>query len=301
MKQVIRELREAMPGLVLKENEPLSGHLSFRIGGPAAVMALPDSPEQLTALTRILYRAGIKPLLLGNGTNLLAAERPLDIFVIKTSQGLNGVQALGDNRLKAQCGATLSRLAVFAANLGLGGLEFAHGIPGTLGGAVVMNAGAYGGEMKDVLESVQYLDKSGELHDKKAGELSLGYRHSVFSETDDLVVSAVLAFSPGDEKYIRQRMDELAKRRRQSQPLELPSAGSTFKRPKDGYAAALIEQAGLKGFSIGGAAVSGKHAGFVVNTGGAGFDEVMALIGHIQQTVFARFGIELEPEIKIIR
>ena len=203
------------------------------------------------------------------------------------------------NQLYAEAGVTLARVAVFAQQNGLSGLAFAHGIPGSVGGAVCMNAGAYGGEMKDVLTSVVWLDRDLALHE--SADAGLSYRHSCFSDTDDMVVRARVRLSPDDPEAIRERMRVLADRRRASQPLELPSAGSTFKRPAGGYAAALIDQAGLKGCAVGGAQVSEKHAGFVVNRGGATFEDVLRLMEHIQETVFRDSGIALEPEVKILR
>ena len=195
----------------------------------------------------------------------------------------------------------LSRLAVYAQQAGLAGLEFAHGIPGSLGGAVSMNAGAYGGEMKDVVVSTRYLDHDLNLCKAEGAAHDFGYRHSVFSDTDCVVLGSTLALTPGDPAEIRARMLDLSERRRSRQPLDLPSAGSTFKRPAGGYAAALIDAAGLKGYAVGGAQVSEKHAGFVVNRGGATFDDVLRLMDHIRSEVLRTSGVELEPEVKIIR
>ncbi len=214
---------------------------------------------------------------------------------------MTGIRRLDDVTLEADAGVLLSRLAVYAQQAGLAGLEFAHGIPGTLGGAVMMNAGAYGGEMKDVLSSVSFLDSDAELFRLPAGELGLGYRRSIFSDTGSIILDAEIRLTPGDRGEIGARMRELAQKRRASQPLDLPSAGSTFKRPAGGYAAALIDQAGLKGFAIGGAQVSEKHAGFVVNRGGATFEDVLRLMAHIEKTVFEKSGVRLEPEVRILK
>ena len=294
----LRELRSRCPELSVLENEPMARHCSFRIGGPCDAMLLPSSKEELESAAALLRAAGERPLLIGNGTNLLVTDDPLHRVVIRMGERFSKAEA-AQTSLRAQCGVTLSQLAVTAAGAGLAGLEFAHGIPGTLGGAVSMNAGAYGGEMKDVVTSVTYLD--GDLQLRETDDADFAYRHSRFSDTDSIILETELRLRQDDQTAIRERMRSLAERRRQSQPLDLPSAGSTFKRPTGGYAAALIDEAGLKGCTVGGAQVSEKHAGFVVNRGGATFDDVLRLIGHIQNEVFRSSGIMLEPEVKIIR
>lgn len=295
---LIKELRETLPELKLSENEPLARHTSFRIGGPCAALIQPKSEEELLAVCRFLREKGEKPLVMGNGSNILAEDGFIPRLVLQIGDGLGNVEALSETRLRAGSGIPLVRLALFAASLSLTGLEFAHGIPGTLGGAVSMNAGAYGGEMKDVLRSARYLN--GELELCESDDLQLGYRHSRFSDTEDIILSADMELTKGDESAIREAMKSLMERRKGSQPLDIPSAGSTFKRPVGGYAAALIDEAGLKGFGIGGAQVSEKHAGFVVNRGGASCEDVKQLMAHIQKTVFDRSGITLEPEVKLI-
>ena len=277
----------------------MSRHCSFRIGGPCDAMLLPGSPEELERICRLLAQGGERPFLMGNGTNLLITDGPFRRIVIRLGERFAALTPGNGDCLEAQAGILLSQLAAEAARRGLAGLEFAHGIPGTLGGAVCMNAGAYGGEMKDVVTSVTYLD--GDLTVNEIADPGFSYRHSRFSDTDCVILSGTLRLAADEAEAVRERMRTLMERRRASQPLELPSAGSTFKRPVGGYAAALIDQAGLKGFSIGGAQVSEKHAGFVVNRGGASFDDVLRLIEHIQQEVFRRSGITLEPEVKIIR
>ena len=296
----LKELKLLLPELELRRDEPMKNHCSFRIGGPVTAMAFPKSREEAETLAQTLAGADIEPFVMGNGTNLLVSDRPLDMFVIKTCDGLSGIEELGGGRIFAESGATLARIAVFAKEHGLTGLEFAHGIPGSLGGAVSMNAGAYGGEMKDVVESTVFLDSDMELFEISGAEHEFQYRSSVFSDTDTVILGSTLRLSPGDPVEIGAKMKELMEKRRSSQPLDMPSAGSTFKRPVGGYAAALIDEAGLKGFGIGGARVSEKHAGFVVNGGGATFDDVIALMEHIRETVYKRSGIELEPEVKII-
>lgn len=295
-----KELKARMPMLKLLENEPMKAHCSFKIGGTVSAMALPASIEETVQLCEFLRDKGVKPIVIGNGTNLLVTDKPLRRFVIKMSDSMSTVERKGETSVHALCGVSLARLASDCAHCSLTGLEFAHGIPGTLGGAVSMNAGAYGGEMKQVLRSVTYLDENIKFGKKAGDELELSYRHSVFSDTDLIILGCELSLREGSKEDILDKMRELSEKRRSSQPLDKPSAGSTFKRPKQGYAAALIEEAGLKGFGIGGAQVSEKHAGFVINRGGASFEDVLRLMEHIKETVYKRTGIELEPEVKII-
>ena len=297
---LIRELRARLPKLSLRENEPMRAHCSFKIGGDASAMALPAAIEETEELCSFLREKGVKPLVIGNGTNLLVTDEPLHRFVIKMSDGMSAMERRGETGINALCGISLARLAAECAHLSLSGLEFAHGIPGTLGGAASMNAGAYGGEMKQVLRAVSYLDENIELRKKYGAELELSYRHSVFSDSDAVILSCELELIKGGEEEILAKMRELSEKRRASQPLDKPSAGSTFKRPETGYAAALIEQAGLKGFTLGGAQVSDKHAGFVINRAGASFEDVIRLMDYIKETVYKRTGIVLEPEVKII-
>ncbi len=262
-------------------------------------MALPGNTGELAALCRLLHRLGVSPRIMGNGTNLLFPDEGLDAVVIKTA----GCCEIGTDHgaVTAACGASLAKTAAQAQAAGLAGLEFAHGIPGSVGGGAVMNAGAYGGELKDVLARTEYLD--GDMNEKVlcGAEQELSYRHSFFSDRPGVVLRCVFVLSPDEPERIARRMRELAEKRRASQPLDMPSAGSVFKRPESGYAAALIEEAGLKGCAVGGAQVSPKHAGFIVNTGSATCGDVLALMEHIQKTVFDRSGVMLEPEIRIIR
>lgn len=299
LRSFLREARSRRPELTILENEPMSRHCSFRIGGACDAMLLPSSIEDVEAVCALLAECGEKPFLMGNGTNLLVTDAPLHRIVLRMGEEFSRVDPVNGTALRAESGATLSRLALFAAARGLAGLEFAHGIPGTLGGAVSMNAGAYGGEMKDVVTSVTYLDK--DLSVRETDDAGFSYRRSRFSDTDCIVLGAKISLHEDDPDAIRERMRSLAERRRSSQPLDMPSAGSTFKRPAGGYAAALIDEAGLKGYTVGGAQVSEKHAGFVVNRGGACFDDVLRLIEHIRNEVYRVSGIELEPEVKIIR
>ena len=293
-------LREALPGLELRAEEPMSRHTTFRVGGPAALMALPRSAEELQTVLRLARREGIVPFFLGKGSNLLVSDRGVDGFLIKLSGGLDSIRLADGDQLEAGAGATLAQTAVFAADHGLTGLEFAHGIPGSVGGGVFMNAGAYDGELKQVLLWADCLDETGQVRRLAGEELELGYRRSVFSSLPWVVTAARFQLKPGDPEEIRERMAELARRRRSKQPLEYPSAGSTFKRPPGHFAGGLIEQCGLKGTRIGGAQVSEKHAGFVINTGGATCEDILALIRLVRETVQRQTGVWLEPEVRLL-
>ena len=293
---------EELPALEYVKDEPMSHHTSFRIGGGAKRMAFPKTGEELASVLRIAKECGGETFLLGNGTNLLVADEGLDRLVVDTTKYLQKIELLSDGvTIRAEAGASLASIAVFAWKNSLMGLEFAHGIPGSLGGAVVMNAGAYNGTMDQVVTKVTALMPDGEIRTLKGEELDFRYRHSVFSDCDAVVLSAELQLAHGDEAAIRAEMDGLMQRRRSSQPLEFPSAGSTFKRPVGHYAGALIEKNGLKGTRVGGAEVSEKHAGFVINRGGATCADVLALMEQIRATVLEHDGVELEPEVKIIR
>ncbi|MEG1577852.1 MAG: UDP-N-acetylmuramate dehydrogenase [Oscillospiraceae bacterium] len=288
-----------LPGLRLLEREPLKNHTSFRIGGPVRLMAVAEGSKYggVQTLLRLAMDQGVTPLFMGNGTDLLAPDEGLDRLIIKTTAD---EITRNETVLTARSGALLSTLAVTAQKAGLTGLEFAHGIPGSVGGGVTMDAGAYGGELRDCLTAVTWLTMDGEQHVSPASDCDLSYRHSVFSPGNRYIVSAQFALQKGDPGVVRAKMEELSQKRREKQPLDLPSAGSTFKRPAGYFAAALIEECGLKGKTIGGAQVSAKHAGFVVNMGGATCHDVRALIDLIQETVFRQMGVQLEPEIKIL-
>lgn len=297
---IVSRLSAALPALEIRENEPMSEHCSFKIGGPARLMLLPSSAEEAASALAILRSSGAQVLIVGSCTNLLIPDEGYPGAVVRMSKPASSMELLDAARIRAQAGATLNALAVFAAQHELTGLEFAHGIPGSVGGGVAMNAGAYGGEMRDVLESAEYVDKDGAIRTLSGDALGLSYRHSAFSDTDKLITSAVFRLTPGDGEAVRARMNELIEKRRASQPLDMPSAGSTFKRPKTGYAAALIDEAGLKGLSVGGAMVSTKHAGFVVNAGGATYSDVIELMREVRRRVYEFSGVLLEPEVKII-
>lgn len=296
--QLETKLRSSCPNLTLLREEPMCRHTSFQIGGPVRLMALPDSEEILAEALRTAWKAGVTPYLLGNGTNLLCQDEPMDCFVLKTTKGLTRLELLDESTIACGAGISLARLAGFALQHGLTGLEFAAGIPGSLGGGIVMNAGAYGGELKDVLLETHYLTQAGQKGVRHGEEQHLGYRTSAFSGGREIITGGVLKLRPGDPAAIQARMDDLAHKRKSKQPLEYPSAGSTFKRPAGGFAAALIDQCGLKGLTVGGAQVSEKHAGFVINRGGATCADVLALTDQIREIVREKKGITLELEIK---
>ena len=284
----------------LKQGEPMCRHTSFQIGGPVAVMVFPENVEQMQEIFKIAAQFHISPMILGAGSNILAPDQGLDTVVIETRTNMNQAQRLEDGTITAQCGMTMARLATIAMEHGYTGLEFAHGIPGTVGGGVYMNAGAYGGEMQQVVTNVTAMDRKGHVLELPAEELRLSYRHSRFMEEDLVILSATVRLQKGEREEFSAKMAELMTRRRTSQPLEYPSAGSTFKRPVGGYAAALIEASGLKGFRVGDAQVSEKHAGFVVNRGRATSHDVLELMKQVQEKVQADSGICLEPEVRIL-
>ncbi|MCI7808595.1 UDP-N-acetylmuramate dehydrogenase [bacterium] len=294
-----RKLSALLPEMDLRFNEPMSRHTSFRIGGAAEVMAFPTNREELARLLKTSALLDCKSAILGAGTNVLAPDEGLRGLVICLKDCLDGMERLPGSRIRLMAGVTMSRGAVFAAGQGLSGLEFAHGIPGSVGGGVYMNAGAYGGEIGNVCESVEVMDLQGELHRLSREEMGFSYRHSVLEDTPWIVISADFVLTEKAPEEIRARMRELIAKRSASQPLDLPSAGSAFKRPVGGYAAALIEEAGLKGFRVGDAAISEKHAGFAVNLGGATAADVKELLRQVSDRVFAHSGIRLEPEVRV--
>ena len=294
-----KKIRSFLPETECRFWEPMAKHTSFRIGGNAEVMAFPKNAEQLAAILKVSALLDQKPSILGAGTNVLAPDAGVQGLVICLKDCLDGMRQTDETHIQVMAGVTMSRAAVFAANLGLAGMEFAHGIPGTVGGGVYMNAGAYGGEISDICESVQVMDYSGEVKTLSRDQMDFSYRHSCLEGREAVVVSAVFELIPGSSDEIRSKMKDFQQRRMASQPLDLPSAGSAFKRPSGGYAAALIDQAGLKGYRIGGAAISEKHAGFAVNLGGATAADVKALLTQVSETVYNSTGILLEPEIRI--
>lgn len=295
-----RLLQREIPGLELRRDELMSVHTTFKVGGPAALMALPVTEDQLIVAVKIARTEGIEPLVVGLGSNLLVDDKGLNHFIIKTAPQMNICKVSG-TMIEAWAGTPLAQVANVAADHGLTGLEFAHGIPGSLGGAVTMDAGAYDGEMRQVVRSVRALNSNCEVEELSAEQCQFSYRHSVFSDGSRMVLSARMELQPGNETLIRGRMAELMAKRKEKQPLEWPSAGSTFKRPEGYFAAALIDQCGLKGLKIGGAQVSEKHAGFVINAGGATCWDILNLMDEVRDRVFRETGVTLEAEVKYLR
>ena len=298
--QIYDRLCREVPGLELRRDEPMARHTTFKVGGPATLMALPGTEEELLVTVRTALEEGITPLFVGNGSNLLVDDAGLDALVVKTAPRVSRVE-VRENTLRAGAGISLAQLASEVADHGLTGLEFAHGIPGSLGGAVVMNAGAYGGELCQVISQVRALDSRGQVRELAGDACDFSYRHSRFSAGGWLILSATVELASGDTAAIRGRMEELMAKRKAKQPLEYPSAGSTFKRPEGHFAAALIEGCGLKGLTVGGAQVSEKHAGFVINIGSATCRDILDLMDQVRERVFRETGVELEPEVKYVR
>ena len=294
-----QKMANALPGVELRFEEPMASHTSFRIGGPVEIMAFPKNKEELSNILKQSALLDCNPVILGAGTNVLAPDGGLRGLVICLKDCLEGMERLDDTTIRVAAGVTMTRAAVFAANLGMGGLEFAHGIPGTVGGGVYMNAGAYGGEICQVCKSVEVMDFNGEIRTFTNEEMEFSYRHSILEERSGIVISADFQLEPRPVAQIREKMKELMGKRSASQPLDKPSAGSAFKRPVGGYAAALIDQAGLKGYQVGGAAISTKHAGFAVNLGGATAEDVKALLKQVSDIVYEKSGIRLEPEVRV--
>lgn len=280
-------------------NEPMKRHTTFRIGGPADYYLCPHSAKEIQKVVEICREEKLPYFILGNGSNLLVSDQGYRGVVIQLWKNVSDIRVEGC-LIHAKAGASLAKIAAEALEEGLTGMEFAAGIPGTLGGAVVMNAGAYGGEMKDILKKVLVMDQQGRIFTLEKKDLKLGYRTSAVKEKGYIVLAAVLELRPGDREEIRKLMEDLKQKRVEKQPLDLPSAGSTFKRPEGYFAGKLIMDAGLRGFSVGGAQVSEKHCGFVVNTGGASASDVLTLIREVQKRVREKFGVELETEVKFL-
>ncbi len=279
-------------------NLPLSEHTTFRIGGVADFAVYPKNTEQMANLTRFLHQNNLRHFVLGKGSDILADDEGYRGILVMTRE-MNSLCREG-NRIIAGAGCSMASVSNLARKEGLSGLEFLHGIPGSIGGGVFMNAGAYGSEISTFIESVEWVSADGTVHVSTASELDFAYRHSYFSDHVGIVCSAVLSCEPGDPSQIATLITDLDSRRREKQPLEYPSAGSTFKRPAGYFAGKLIEDAGLKGFAVGGACVSEKHAGFIVNKGGATSKDVKELIQHVTTTVWNEFGVRLEPEIRFL-
>ncbi len=287
-------------GAEVIENAPMSKYTSFRCGGNAKLLIIPDSADTLKDILDFCGEKSITPFVMGNGSNLLVTDNGIDGVVIKLGNPMSKIKLLDDTTIYCEAGAGLKSICMFALENSLSGLEFAYGIPGTLGGAVYMNAGAYGGEMKDVLYSVDHIDVNGNKGTLTKQALDLSYRHSAYSDNGFVITSAILKLKKADANDIKALMDENLQKRKDKQPLEYPSAGSTFKRPVGYFAGTLIQESGLKGYTVGGAKVSEKHAGFVINKGGATSDDVIAVINDVQRTVKEKFGVTLETEVKII-
>ena len=287
-------------GIPARPGAPLASCTTFRIGGPAGLLAEPETEVQLIALLNEARRLKARTYLLGNGSNVLFADEGFDGLVVRTGRALGGVSREG-NALTAGAGVLLTRLCTVARDAGLEGLAFAYGIPGTVGGAVYMNAGAYGGEIRDTLESVRFWDEEGRVRELPASRLELGYRTSLFERQPWCVLSARVALRPGDPSAIGAAREDFMARRKAKQPLEWPSAGSTFKRPAGAFAGALIDQCGLRGYRVGDAAISEKHCGFVVNLGNATCQDVLRLTDEVCRIVREKTGYQLEKEIRVVR
>jgi UDP-N-acetylmuramate dehydrogenase len=286
----------------LKINEPMKNHTSFRVGGPADIFVTPESTSMLDEVLKICKKEDIPYFVMGNGTNLIVRDNGIRGVVIKTQDKFNKYSIYDDldNVIEAEAGALISRLSSIALEHGLSGLEFASGIPGTLGGAVTMNAGAYGGEMKDVVIKTQYISSEGKIEILEGEQHQFGYRTSFIQKEGGIALKSWIKLCRDDKTKIQERIECMAAKRGKSQPLDMPSAGSVFKRPEGYYTAPLIEECGLKGYNIGGAQVSLKHCGFIVNTGNATEQNIIDVINHIQRTIKNRYNLELETEVKII-
>ena len=296
------DLQAIFAGCTAKElllEEPMAKHTSFRIGGPADVLAQPGNEAELAELLKRAAHHAVPVTLIGNGSNLLVRDKGIRGLVIKLSNSFSDMKALG-NELTFGSGISLAMASKKAASLSLSGLEFAVGIPGTIGGAVYMNAGAYDGEMAKVVTSVRVMDREGKISELKASELAFAYRHTALQNSGLIVTSVTCVLQPDEADAIAAKMADFSQRRISKQPLELPSAGSMFKRPPGYFAGTLIDQTGLKGYTVGGAQVSTKHAGFVVNVGGATAQDVLQLISDVQSKVFAAHGVRLEPEVLVL-
>jgi UDP-N-acetylmuramate dehydrogenase len=299
MEAFLNKLQDILEQEQIFKNEPMKLHTTFKVGGPADVFVRPNCVEQVKEIIELAREQGVPVYIMGNGSNLLVGDKGYRGVIIQIYKNMNQV-TVKDNEITAQAGALLSTIARIALEQELGGFEFASGIPGTLGGAVTMNAGAYGGEIKQVLKSAIILTKEGEIRHLTTEELKLGYRKSVIIDEDYIVLEAVLALKKDSREAILEKMNEYALARRTKQPLEFPSAGSTFKRPVGYFAGKLIDDAGLRGFSYGGAQVSEKHCGFVINKGDATAKDIVTLMKMVNEKVKEQFDVSLEPEVKMI-
>lgn len=296
---LVNELFRIVGKQNVKFDEPLAKHTTFRIGGPAQYFVTPMSTEELSQVVLLCNAEKMPFFVLGHGSNLLVSDKGMKGVVIQLYHNYSAFSIEG-TVVRAQAGVMLCKLGQAVKEAGLTGFEFAAGIPGTLGGAVMMNAGAYGGEMKDIVKCVQLMDTNGDLLEKSVEEMDFSYRHSMIEDSGYIVLGATLSLKEGDKQAIVDRMEELAVARRTKQPLEFPSAGSTFKRPEGYFAGKLIMDAGLRGYQVGGAQISEKHCGFVINKGGATAADVRQLITEVRQRVYDQFQVELEPEVKMV-
>lgn len=287
-------------GIAFAQSEPLSLHSTFRIGGPALLFVEPKTTEEIQALVQKINAVQIPMLTLGRGSNILFSDQGYGGVVLHLGEGFSRMELLDDTTIFCESGALLLDLCLFALSHGLSGMETLYGIPGSVGGAIYMNAGAYGGEVKDVLTKAAHITTKGAAGEYRGDDLALGYRHSAYCDTDEIITGGVFSLSKGDPEEIKATMDELMGRRRDRQPLEYPSAGSTFKRPPGHYASALIDECGLKGFRVGGAEVSQKHAGFVINIEEATSQDVLGVIRGVRERVKREKGVELELEMHLI-
>ncbi len=294
-----QEIERLLAKEQVKKEEPMSRHTTFRVGGPAEYYVTP-AIAQIPQIVTLCKEYEIPLTIIGNGSNLLVADNGLRGVVLEIGKAASGIKLVDGEDLVVQAGTLLSETANFAAKNGLAGMEFAAGIPGTIGGAVMMNAGAYGGEMKDILSGVRVLTLDGEVRVRPAEELKLSYRHSRMMEEQEIVLEARINLTQDSSAAIRVRMDELRQKRVEKQPLEYPSAGSTFKRPEGHFAGKLIEDAGLRGFRVGDAQVSEKHCGFVINRGNATAAQIIELMQRVQERVLEMSGVVLEPEVRLL-
>lgn len=297
MEQLLKTLKEL--NIKFIENEPMANRTTFKVGGNARVMAFPKSEEEIIAIINSCNDNSVRFIAVGNGSNLLVSDNGIDACVICLGKDFSEIRLLDDETVFAESGASLMKLCRFALENGLSGLEFAYGIPGSCGGAAFMNAGAYGGEMKDALVKCTHITENGERGELSGDALELSYRKSAYSSNGFVITGLYLKLKKGNREEIKAKMEELIQRRRDKQPLEYPSAGSTFKRPPGYFAGALIEECGLKGKSVGGAQVSEKHAGFVINKGGATCDDILKLCEICSDEVYKQKGVRLEMEIRV--
>lgn len=300
MNKELLEKFEEQTKTAFSENEPLSAHTTFKIGGPAEVFANPESTDQVACVVKFCKENGIKLFPIGKGSNLLVSDEGTRGVVLHFGNAMSKMSLLDEETIYCEAGASLAKLCNFALENSLTGLEFAYGIPGSVGGAVFMNAGAYGGEIKDVILFAEHIDMDGSKGRFEGDALEMSYRHSVYCNKEYVITAAAFRLKKGSKDEIKAKMEELIGKRYDKQPMDKPSAGSTFKRPEGAFASALIDQCGLKGFSVGGAQVSEKHAGFVINKGGANCKDVLELIASVQEKVKAETGFDLEPEVEIL-